>query len=227
MVATDASLCCSVTGVPGAAVENISLSNVNITYRGGGLLCSIEEAVPEVEEKYPDPRMFGALPSYGLFCRHARGVTLSNVRLALGERFWRFNYTDHDDVVWDTPDGIPTPTMPGHAGRALVFDDVEDLVIDLLRAEGSAEGEPVVMLRDVTQARIRGAVPGVGTKVFLEVAGKASRAIRLGELDGSFVEEPVRALKGGSGRRGWIRKRIGRGQARLMERAGLLGAAGR
>ncbi|HEX8686255.1 MAG TPA: hypothetical protein VF654_07120, partial [Pyrinomonadaceae bacterium] len=34
---------------------------------------------PEREANYPEPSMFGELPAYGLFIRHARGVEVTNV----------------------------------------------------------------------------------------------------------------------------------------------------
>ena len=34
---------------------------------------------PELENAYPEPTMFGTLPAYGFFIRHARGVVLDNV----------------------------------------------------------------------------------------------------------------------------------------------------
>ena len=38
---------------------------------------------PERETNYPEPSMFGELPAYGFFIRHARGVELSNVAQVL------------------------------------------------------------------------------------------------------------------------------------------------
>jgi hypothetical protein len=35
--------------------------------------------VPELEEGYPDPRMFGEIPAYGFFIRHVKGIELCNV----------------------------------------------------------------------------------------------------------------------------------------------------
>ena len=39
--------------------------------------------VPEQIEKYPEFSMFGELPSWGLYLRHIRGITLRNVQLSL------------------------------------------------------------------------------------------------------------------------------------------------
>jgi len=36
---------------------------------------------PEAEAKYPEPTMFGSMPSYGFFLRHVSGVELSHVKV--------------------------------------------------------------------------------------------------------------------------------------------------
>lgn len=37
--------------------------------------------VPENEAGYPSVDMFGWLPSFGVYCRHARGITLQNLEI--------------------------------------------------------------------------------------------------------------------------------------------------
>lgn len=37
---------------------------------------------PENEKNYPEPSMFGVLPSYGFYIRHARGITFDNVEVS-------------------------------------------------------------------------------------------------------------------------------------------------
>ena len=39
--------------------------------------------VPEVEDGYPEPTMFGSLPAYGLYVRHARRITVDQADLGL------------------------------------------------------------------------------------------------------------------------------------------------
>ncbi len=38
--------------------------------------------VPEMPREYPEPSNFGILPAYGLYARHVRGLTVSNVQLS-------------------------------------------------------------------------------------------------------------------------------------------------
>jgi polygalacturonase len=92
-----------VAGLPGHDVEDIRFSNIRILARGG---LSLEEAakqsagmvnsfffrpngvppreamdVPEREKEYPEPSMFGILPSWAFFIRHAKGIELEGMDL--------------------------------------------------------------------------------------------------------------------------------------------------
>lgn len=74
----------SITGVPGLFPEDIILSDIDITIPGGGTEEMAAAEVPEAEAGYPENRMFGnSLPASGLYVRHARNVTLSNVHFHL------------------------------------------------------------------------------------------------------------------------------------------------
>ncbi|MFL5296652.1 MAG: glycoside hydrolase family 28 protein [Phenylobacterium sp.] len=79
IVATGGDLASSITGIPGHPVEDVSLSDVSLTMRGGGAAAAARP--PEAEGDYPHAPMFGPLPAYGLYARHVRGLTLRNVRL--------------------------------------------------------------------------------------------------------------------------------------------------
>ncbi|MBI4873416.1 MAG: right-handed parallel beta-helix repeat-containing protein [Acidobacteria bacterium] len=70
---------CSITGLPGHPAENVTLDNVRLSFVGGGTAADAGRKVEEFPEKYPEFQMFGTLPAYGLFCRHARNLTLRNV----------------------------------------------------------------------------------------------------------------------------------------------------
>lgn len=92
----------SICGVPGYLVEEVTLENINITIAGDFPAGKSEDsirAIPEAAAKYPENRMFGTLPAYGLYVRHARGIRLKNIH-----------------VVTTQDDGRP----------AFVFDDVHD-----------------------------------------------------------------------------------------------------
>jgi polygalacturonase/lysophospholipase L1-like esterase len=71
-----------IAGLPGHPVEDLQLSDIRIAYRGGGTEADAALAPPENETAYPEPSMFGTLPAYGFFIRHARNITLSNVSVS-------------------------------------------------------------------------------------------------------------------------------------------------
>lgn len=69
----------TISGIPEHDIEDVVLSNIQIYYRGGAAKGDIETAIPENEGSYPEPGMFGILPVYGLFVRHAKNIKLNNV----------------------------------------------------------------------------------------------------------------------------------------------------
>src|SRR5260370_20492400 len=71
----------SVAGIRGQDVEDVALTNIRIETEEGGKSEWTERAIPEVEKNYPEARMFGRLPAYGLYCRHVTGLKLDNLRL--------------------------------------------------------------------------------------------------------------------------------------------------
>ena len=79
------SLGCSITGLPGHPVENISLSNISLYHQGGVRqedLSKIEEALKDEKEKeYPEATMWGNLPAKGFFVRHAHNVRFQNIHI--------------------------------------------------------------------------------------------------------------------------------------------------
>jgi polygalacturonase len=68
-----------IAGLPGHPIEDVSLSDIRILYKGGGTRAQAWLEPPERETNYPEPSMFGELPAYGFFIRHARGVEMTNV----------------------------------------------------------------------------------------------------------------------------------------------------
>ncbi len=108
---------CSITGVPGFEVRNITLRDIHISFAGEGKGMYTIGEVPENESEYPEYQMFGKLPAYGIYTRHAMNVSFYNVRLDYGKEEQR---------------------------PALVFDDVEGLVLDNLKLKDpSGEGPSV------------------------------------------------------------------------------------
>jgi len=68
----------SITGLPGHPVRNIHLSNLVFEYPGGITKGVKPSDIPEMEKHYPEGTMYGILPSYGLFIRHAENISISD-----------------------------------------------------------------------------------------------------------------------------------------------------
>ncbi|HEY2865503.1 MAG TPA: glycoside hydrolase family 28 protein [Pyrinomonadaceae bacterium] len=89
-----------IAGLKGHDVEDVRLSNIRLQYKGGGTIADAQRAIPENENSYPEPSMFGITPSSAFYIRHARGITLDNV-----------------EVSYDAPDARP----------AFVLNDAKDI----------------------------------------------------------------------------------------------------
>ncbi|MEJ2702640.1 MAG: glycosyl hydrolase family 28 protein [Sedimentisphaerales bacterium] len=126
VIATDCSAVgCSITGLPGHAIENVTLSNIQLGFEGGGAKEAASRSIAERPTAYPESTMFGTLPAYGFFCRHVKGLRFQNLRFQTAAPDYR---------------------------HAIVFDDVNDAVLDGLDApltDGAAE-----MVRSTNSRRI-------------------------------------------------------------------------
>ena len=84
-----------ISGIPGHNIENITLSDINISCPGratkGMAYIPLTDLsrVPECIDEYPEFSMFGELPSWGLYLRHVCGLTLRNVRLEVRDKDFR------------------------------------------------------------------------------------------------------------------------------------------
>jgi len=128
IIAGDAQQACLLTGIPGYPLENISLSRLNLTYRGGGSREQANLTVPELIDAYPSPDKFGDLPGVAVYARHVRGLDLDHVRVSL----------------------LAPDSRPAFYGQ-----DVVDLDVEALNVPFAAGAEPLLRLFNVRQALIR------------------------------------------------------------------------
>jgi polygalacturonase len=70
------------SGIPWHPLEDVQISDVYIQHRGGGTGGAAAIQPPEAENKYPEPNMFGAMPSQGFYLRHVKNVSMSNVEIS-------------------------------------------------------------------------------------------------------------------------------------------------
>ncbi len=143
---------CSVTGIPGHAIENVSLRNIRIDFSGGGTAEDLSLEVPELPDMYPDASRFGKRPAYGLYARHVKGLTLENVT---------FGFAD--------PDVRP----------ALLCDDVERLRVEGLSAAGMPETTALIRLRNTRDALIASSRAAAPVDAFLLLEGAAATGVKL------------------------------------------------
>jgi polygalacturonase len=94
---------CSITGLPGHPVENVTLENIDITWPGrgnDGLAIIPLYRIKDVAENaagYPEFSMFGELPSWGFYVRHVDGLTMKNIHVRTAEKDFRPAFV-FDDV---------------------------------------------------------------------------------------------------------------------------------
>jgi polygalacturonase len=119
---------CAISGLPEAKIENVTLSNIRLSFEGGGTKADAEREIPEKPAAYPEYSMFGTLSAYGLYCRHVKGLKLLNIQLQLQKPDQR---------------------------HAFVFEDVEDAVIDCLDAPISPDTGKMICLTNVKDVFIR------------------------------------------------------------------------
>ena len=105
----------SIVGLPGFPVEDVTIENVEITYGGGGSRAiahiPLEDLgrVPENRANYPEFSMFGELPAWGFYLRHARGIRFNNVKLSYRKDDFRPAIV-MDDVQRSAVSGLKIPT---------------------------------------------------------------------------------------------------------------------
>jgi polygalacturonase len=141
---------CSITGIEGHNVENITLRDIIVQCKGLGTLEQANLQVPEKDKAYPENRMFGmALPAYGLYVRHVTNLTINNFQLRLLN-----------------PDERP----------AMIFDDVDNLTVNQLQADVPGGTQSLVWLNQVRNATFSGYFSSQPLNLFAKVTGdKTSR----------------------------------------------------
>lgn len=122
----------SITGIPGYNVENISLENIEITYPGratkGMAYAALYrlDQVPENEKEYPEFSMFGELPAWGFYVRHAKGLIMKKIILRVSENDYRSPF---------------------------VFDDTKNLLLENLKVY-IKNGPKQIVLNNVSNCKI-------------------------------------------------------------------------
>lgn len=121
---------CSITGLPEHPVQDVLLDDVRLVMPGGVGADAAARAIPEQVGAYPEFGMFGTLPAFGMYMRHARRVGLVRVSLE---------------------------TAKADGRTALVAEDVEGLELERVRGAVELRDVRKALLRDGEgEVRLRG-----------------------------------------------------------------------
>ena len=74
-------ICSVISGIPDHPIEDLKLSDITILHGGSGTTADAALQLPEKENAYPEPSMFGTTPAHGFFIRHAKRVEVSGIKL--------------------------------------------------------------------------------------------------------------------------------------------------
>jgi len=103
-----------IMGIPGYYIEDLTLDNIRIYFRGGGSKKAIDKEVPQNIQMYPDPYRWHSMPAYGMYFRYVKGLRVSNVVLRYLNRderpaFFLDEVHDADFYHIDAQKGIGAP----------------------------------------------------------------------------------------------------------------------
>lgn len=121
----------SIVGMKGYVIQNVLLENIEINYPGRAskgmayMPLSRLNQVPEAVQDYPEFSMFGELPAYGFYVRHANGISFKNIKVTLDDTDFR---------------------------PAFVFDNVQNLKME--RVDLPKEKSNQVVLKAVTSSTL-------------------------------------------------------------------------
>ena len=119
-----------ISGIPGHAIEDVTISHVRIYHQGGGTKEQAALQPPEKENAYPEPDMFGRMPSHGFYVRHATGVRFDDVEIVAAQADLRPAFV-LDDVRDADFFRIRAPHEPGTPVFAL--HNVENLSVHMCK----------------------------------------------------------------------------------------------
>jgi polygalacturonase len=119
-----------IAGIPGHPIEDVTISDVHVLHQGGGTKEAAAIVVPEDEDKYPEPTMFGGMPSHGFFVRHAKNIEMRNIEIRAAQPDLRPAFVLEDvqgsnfiNVRADMSQGVPTFSLK----------NIEDFNVNLSR----------------------------------------------------------------------------------------------
>ena len=147
-------------------LENVVLSDVHITYGGGGTAEEARREVPQIAGEYFE---IGTPPAYGLYARRVRGLSLNNVRFEV-----------------EQPDLRP----------AVVLDHSSDVSISALNVQANPQAASALRFIDSSDALITAPRLLTPAAAFLQVEGASTQSITVDGGDISKAARPLSLASG-------------------------------
>lgn len=130
----------SIVGVPDYEMENVTLSNINLQFAGGGTEEDWRREIGDKVSVYPEYSNYGVTPAYGLNCRYVKDLCLNNIQL---------DYLEED------------------VRPAIYCRDVSDIYIHSLKAKISENAPAIICLKNVSGVFVTNCKPRMNTPFFL------------------------------------------------------------
>jgi polygalacturonase len=110
-----------ISGIPGHDIEDLTLDNIHIYFKGGGTKAQAAREIPAQVDAYPDPNRWGITPAYGFYIRNVKDLKMNNVEVSYAKEDLR---------------------------PAFILDDVDGADFQHIRVQ-KTEGAPIFMLNRV------------------------------------------------------------------------------
>ncbi len=120
-----------ISGIPSHDIEDVTLNNIRIYYKGGGTKEQAALNPQEKENDYPEPTMFGEIPAYGFFIRHVRRLEMN---------------------------GVSVMTLKDDARPPFIISDGDSIELRNVKARGVLGG-PTFILKDIERFSIHDSYP--------------------------------------------------------------------
>ncbi|HEU5080381.1 MAG TPA: glycosyl hydrolase family 28 protein [Opitutaceae bacterium] len=158
--------CITLNGVGEEFLENISFTDVQVTFDGGGTAEEAGRAIPQLAGEYFE---IGTPSAYGLFARNVRGLTLNGVRFEMRQ-----------------PDARP----------AVVLERVADASFNSFAAQGSPSAQALVRCVDSHDLLLTACRVLTPVSIFLRAEGAACAGITIDGGDLTKAGSSVMLEKG-------------------------------
>lgn len=154
-----------ITGVPGHAITNLTLENIDITLLGSGTAEQAGVAVPEAIDKYPEVKTFGpTIPAYGIWARHVKGLVLNNITFHLKSNDLR---------------------------PVLVCEDGQHIAVNNWKIPETVGGTSIIRLRQVDGAVINNAETNSQAQSFVRIEGGEPQTVRFQKNKLKYIGKKV------------------------------------